>query len=223
MAIQHLNLEEQEQLAKIKGFWAQYGRFILLVTILVLVIVCGWAGWQFWQNRQAADVSNLFDEFSQAVTSRDAAKAKEVITEIQSKYAKATPTPVVSLIGANFLIEMNDLGAAKEILSWVAEKGGDEGYKALASLRLADVLTNEKDYERALEVLSFKFPQEFVGLAEDRKGNVYYAQGKLDDAKASFINAFQALSGQSYQENVADKLVILGVDLKTLQEQERGQ
>lgn len=223
MAIQHLNLEEQEQLAKIKGFWEQYGRFILLVTILVLVIVCGWAGWQFWQNRQAADVSNLFDEFSQAVTSRDAAKAKEVITEIQSKYAKATPTPVVSLIGANFLIEMNDLGAAKEILSWVAEKGSDEGYKALASLRLADVLTNEKDYERALKVLSFKFPQEFVGLAEDRKGNVYYAQGKLDDAKASFINAFQALSGQSYQENVADKLVILGVDLKTLQEQEKGQ
>lgn len=223
MAIQHLNLEEQEQLAKIKGFWEQYGRFILLVTILVLVIVCGWAGWQFWQNRQAADVSNLFDEFSQAVTSRDAAKAKEVITDIQSKYAKATPTAVVSLIGANFLIEMNDLGAAKEILSWVAEKGGDEGYKALASLRLADVLTNEKDYDRALEVLSFKFPQEFAGLAEDRKGNVYYAQGKLDDAKASFINAFQALSGQSYQENVADKLVILGVDLKTLQEQEKGQ
>lgn len=223
MAIQHLNLEEQEQLAKIKGFWGQYGRFILLITILVLAVICGWAGWQFWQNRQAAEVSNLFDQFSQAVVSRDATKAKEVIVEIQSNYAKAAPTPVVSLIGANFLIEMNDPAGAKEILSWVAEKSSDEGYQALASLRLADVLTNEKDYDRALQALSVKFPAEFAGLVEDRKGNVYYAQGKLDDAKTSFTNAFQALNGQSYQQDVASKLMILGVSPETLLVQEKAQ
>ena len=49
---QHLDLEEQEQLAQFKHFWNKYGNLITWSLIVVLGSFAGWNGWNHWQNRQ---------------------------------------------------------------------------------------------------------------------------------------------------------------------------
>lgn len=214
MAIQHLDLEEQEQLEKIKGFWNQYGKMIILTTVLFILVIGGWSVWQMMQNKQAQGVAVIYDELGQAMQQKDVAKTKFAIEEIQKQYAKADATPVASLNAADFMVKMNETVSAREILTWVVEKSKEPGYKALAVIRLADLLINDKEYDQALNVLATKLPEEFAGLIEDRRGNVYYAQGKIEEAKAAFGLAYKALDGQSYQQEVLGKLILLGVDPK---------
>ena len=103
---------------------------------------------------------------------------------------------------------------AKAALAWVAEKGSDDGLKAVARLRLASLLAGEKAYDEALKQLAGSFPAEFVPLAADRRGDVYLMQGKRVEAAAEFGKAYQGLSKTAgdYRRLVGIKLNSLGID-----------
>ena len=58
MATQHLDLEEQEQLAQLKHFWNRWGNLITWALIAVLGAFAAWNGWNFWQQRQAVRVGD---------------------------------------------------------------------------------------------------------------------------------------------------------------------
>ena len=213
----HLNLEEQEQLAQIKGFWEQNGRFIiLLVTVLVLTIG-GWFGWQYWQNKQAMSASVLYDQFQQAVTANNTAKAREVVTQIQTQYGSTSYASLAALQGATAFYNAGELDAAKQALAWLVDNGKEPGWKAIAVLRLADILTDQKNYDEALKVLSVQVPDTFKPMVADKRGNVYVGQGKPDEAKNAYMSAYQdpALPA-SMRELVYGKLNLLGVDISTL-------
>ncbi len=62
MATQHLDLDEQEQLANIKYFWQKYGLWISTVLTIFALGYLGWTGWQWWQNNQSQKAAVLFDE-----------------------------------------------------------------------------------------------------------------------------------------------------------------
>ncbi|MEY3981192.1 MAG: Tetratricopeptide repeat-like domain, partial [Pseudomonadota bacterium] len=47
------DLEQQEQLDAIKGFWQDNKKWIVPALVVVLVAAVGFNGWTFWQNRQA--------------------------------------------------------------------------------------------------------------------------------------------------------------------------
>lgn len=214
----HLNLEEQEQIAQIKGFWEQYGRLIIFVTVLLVAVIGGFATWQYWQNKQAQAAAALYDQFDQAVMRGDSAQAKSIVTQIQTEYGKTGYYGSQSaLVASLFLYNKGELDSAKDVLTWVVENGNEPGLKALAVLRLADILTEQKNYDQALTVLATKVPDAFVPLVENKRGNVFLAQGKTSQAQDAFIAAYKGLSEQpQYREIIAGKLGLLGVDVTTL-------
>ena len=82
---------------------------------------------------------------------------------------------------------------------------------ALARLRLAGVLVEEKAYDDALAQLSQRFPPEFAGAVADRKGDVLALQGKKQEAIAEYQRAYQAFGdGVEYRRLVEAKLTALG-------------
>lgn len=216
MVLKNLNLEEQEQIAQIKGFWEQYGRLIILVLVVLLVVIAGWASWQFWQNHQAKGAAVVFDELNDAVMSQNAAQAKDAVSRIQADYGRTDYASHAALIGAKLVHDQGDIDGAKNMLQWVVDNGREPGLKALAVLRLADILIDQKSYDAALTVLNTSVPKSFAGLIDDKRGNVYLGQGKTDEAKAAYSKAFVALKAQPYQQVVSGKLELLGVDTTML-------
>ena len=215
--LKNLNLEEQEQLEQLKGFWAEYGRLITLTAVVLLVVIVGWVGWQFWQNQQARGAAVIYDKLNEALVRNDADQAKQAVTEIQEQYGRATYASQSALVAVNLLYTQGQLDSAKEILSWVTEHGRDPGLKGLAVLRLADILMDQKDYDRALAVLATEVPEAFAGLVNDKRGMVYVAQGKIEEAKAAYSQAYRGLAMlPESQQMVANKLSVLGVDVTTL-------
>ena len=209
----HLDLEEQEQLAELKHFWNQYGNLISWAVIIVFGGIAAWNGWQYWQRTQAAQAATMFDEVERAAQAGDVARVERAFSDMKDKFARTTYAQQAGLLAAKTFIDKGNTQAAKDALGWVADKASDEGYQALARLRLASVLLEAKAYDEALKQLSGDFPKAFEALVADRKGDIHAAQGKKAEAKAEYIKAFKAMDERfDYRRLVEVKLTALGVD-----------
>lgn len=208
-----LDLEEQEQLDELKHFWKQYGNPITWVLIMALAGVASWNGWNYWQRTQAAQASALFDEVERAIQSGETARVERAVADIRDKYGSTTFAQQAQLLGARFLTENGKPDVARDALIWVADKAKDEGYQAVARLRLAAVLLDGKQYDAALARLSAPLPAAFTPLADDRRGDVLAALGKNAEALAAYQAAYKGLDDRSeYRRMVEVKLNAMGVD-----------
>lgn len=216
----HLDLEEQEQLDELKHFWKQYGNLISWVLILALGGYAAFNGWQYWQRSQAVQASVLYDEVERAAGTGDVGRVEQAFKDIQDKYGRTTYAQQAGLLAGKVLAEKGKPDAAKAALQWVAENGKDEGYQALARLRLAGLLVDGKAYDEALKQLGGDMPAQYQPLAADRRGDVYNLQGKKDQAREEYTKAWKGLgSDAEYRTLVEVKLTALGVDVAALKAQ----
>lgn len=208
----HLDLEEQEQLDQLKHFWNTWGTLISSLALLVFGSVAAWNGYQYWQNRQAMQAAALFDAVDVASTTGDRARMEQAFGDLRAKYSGTTQTAQAGLILAKTMLDAGNIKGAREALAWVAEKANDDGYKALASLRLSSVLMDLKELDEALKLVSGSFPAEFEAVVADRKGDILMLQGKQDQAVIEYRRAFKAFDDRvEYRRLVEVKLNALGV------------
>lgn len=209
----HLDLEEQEQLEQLKHFWKQYGNAITWALIAVLGAFASWNFYQYWQRSQATQAAAMYDEVERAVKSADGAKIDRVFADMKDRFASTTYAQQAGLLVAKQYYVGGQLEAAKSALGWVAEQSSDEGYRAIAKLRLAGVLMESKAFDQALQQLSGSFPADFQALVADRKGDIFLLQGKKTQAIAAYQSAFKAFDERTeYQRLVEVKLNSLGID-----------
>lgn len=211
----HLDLEEQEQLDQLKHFWNTWGTLISSVLILVAGGLVAWNGYQYWQNRQAGQAAALYDAVEIAARSGDQARMSQAFADMKAKYGGTTQASQAGLALAKAKIEAGDADAAKEALTWVAAQSGDDGLKALARVRLAGVLMDQKNYDDALKQLSGGVPLEFEAVFADRKGDIYLLQDKRADAISEYAKAWKSLEeGVEYRRLVEVKLGALGAPVQ---------
>jgi predicted negative regulator of RcsB-dependent stress response len=213
----HLDLEEQEQLDDLKHFWKQYGNLISWFLIAVFGSFAAWNGWQYWQRQQAVQASALYDEVERAAAGGDTARVEQALKDIRDKFGGTSYAQQAALLAARALAEKGKPDAARAALQWVASDASDEGYQAIARLRLAAMLVETKAYDEALKVLAADMPRQFEALAADRRGDIYNLQNKKAEAKAEYTKAWQGFAADTdYRALVEVKLTALGVDVKSL-------
>ncbi|MBI3533526.1 MAG: tetratricopeptide repeat protein [Burkholderiales bacterium] len=211
----HLDLEEQEQLDQLKHFWRQYGNPITWALIAVLAAVACWNLYQYWQRSQATQAAAMYDEVERIAVTGDVAKLERALGDMKDKFASTTYAQQAGLLAAKVYVDAGKLDAAKGALLWVAEKSSDEGYQAVARLRLASVLIETKAYDEALKQLAGNFPADFASLAADRRGDVYLAQGKKTEAVTEYLKAYKGLGeGSEYRRLIDVKLAALGTSVQ---------
>jgi predicted negative regulator of RcsB-dependent stress response len=214
---QNLDLEEQEQLAELKHFWNQYGNLISWTIIAVFGAIAAWNGWQYWQRTQASQAAMLYDEVERAAQAGDMTRVERAFADIKDKFGGTTYAQQAGLLAAKVWVAKGNTDAAKGALAWVSDKASDEGYQAVAKLRLAGIAIDAKAYDEALKQLSGEFPKEFEPLVDDRRGDIYKLQGKKEEAKAAYIKAYKGFDESvEYRHLVEVKLSALGVDPEQL-------
>ena len=207
-----LDLEEQEQLDQLKHFWNQYGNAITWLLIAVLGSVAAWNGYQYWQRSQATQAAALYDEIERVVRTGDIPKSERAFAEMKDRFASTIYTQHAGLMVAKAAYDAGKADVAKSTLSWLAEKSTDKGLAAIAKLRLASVLIEAKSLDEALKVLDGGFPDEFLALVADRKGDIYILQNKKPEAKSHYLTAYKAFDERTeYRRLVEVKLGALGV------------
>ncbi len=209
----HLDLEEQEQLDELKHFWKRWGDLIMWLLIAVLAGYAAWMTWQYWSNKQAVQSSAMYDTVERAAQAGDMAMLDRSVADIKDKFAATSYAQQAVLLAARFYQDKDRATDAKTQLSWVVDKASDPGYQALARLRLAALLIEEKAYDQARQQLSGKVPTSFEPLMADRLGDIDMLQGKSADAVKQYQKAWKGLEPSAeYRRLVAVKLAALGAD-----------
>jgi predicted negative regulator of RcsB-dependent stress response len=207
----HLDLEEQEQLDSVKRFWSQYGNLVVGVLIVALASFSAWNGWNWWQRDQSVKAAAMFDELSRAAQAGDAERTGRIFTDLKDRYGRTAFAEQGGLLNARVQADAGQVDAAKAALEWVGANATEMEYQTVAHLRLAGLLLDAKQYDEALKQLQAATAPGFEGLVDDRRGDVLFAQGKPDEAKAAYQKSWQAMDPKlDYRRLVEAKLVSLG-------------
>src|SRR5512142_3416165 len=133
------DLEEQEQIDDLKEWWARYGGAITVALVLGCLVIVGIQGFRWYMGKRAEDASVLYSAVSEAARTKDAAKAKDAIAQIEDRYAGTAYAPRAALLYAKMLYDAADRAGAKGQLTWVVEHSTEEELQAIARYRLAQV------------------------------------------------------------------------------------
>ena len=205
MAYDH---EEQEQLATLQDWWKKNGNILTWVLIIALAGYASWTGWKYYQGNQAVQASQLYEELQKAVTAKDNTKVQRAAADMEQKFGGTAYAQMAGLAAAKMAFDANDVINTKAQLQWVMDHGRDLEYKTLAKIRLAGVLLDEKAYDEGLKVLGGDVAPEFSSALADRKGDIFVAQNKLDEARA----AYQLALDKTEASNPSRQLIQLKLD-----------
>jgi predicted negative regulator of RcsB-dependent stress response len=207
----HLDLEEQEQLDQLKAFWKQYGNLITWALIIALAGFAGWTAWTNWQRDLAVKAGALYEELDKAAQAGDVDKTARVFADMKERFPRTGYTQQGALLAAKLQFDKGQADAARATLTWVGENATEDEYRTVARLRLAGLLLDQKKYDEALKQLDGAGSKAFAALVADRRGDVLLAQGKTDDAKKAYGEAWKGMDETlEYRRIVEAKLTVLG-------------
>jgi predicted negative regulator of RcsB-dependent stress response len=190
-----LDLDDQEQLDEFKAWWNKYGKLTINIVLLALVAYASWQGYQYFKHKKAVEASDIYQKLVQL----DPAKVDLVkleATKLTTEYASTPYAGRAAILLAKSNFKAEDIKGAKSQLEWAVANAQESSVKAIASLELATLLFNEKDYAGAEKVLSANIDQGYAGLKDSLQGDVYKAQGKTAEAKKAYENALTSLDAE---------------------------
>jgi predicted negative regulator of RcsB-dependent stress response len=206
-----LDLQEQEQLDALKAFWKQQGNLITWVLVLALGGFSAWNGWQYWQREQAQNAGAMFEELDRAALSGDAEKVGRIFADLKQRYPRTAFAEQAGLTAAKVQFAKGQADGARASLAWVAENAVEDEIKTVARLRLAGLQLDARQFDEALKTLDAAQSVDFEALVQDRRGDIYMAQGQTAQARAAYQRAWLALSDKAdYRRLVDAKLTALG-------------
>jgi predicted negative regulator of RcsB-dependent stress response len=189
------DLEEQEQLDEFKAWWNKNGKLVTSIIIVGLLAYAGWQGYQFWMNKKSTEASNLY----QALVTTDIKNLSEIKSQADKLTSQYSSTPYAgraAVFAASASYTAKDTAGSKNQLEWAIKNAKESNVQAIASLQLAAILYENKDYEGAKRILSEIKDDGYAGLKDNMLGDVLLAQGKKDEAKKSFESALKGLDQQ---------------------------
>lgn len=192
------DLEEQEQLAKLRDWWNRYGTVLVSVSAIVLVAVLGWQGWSAYQGNQAKQARGYFDAVELASQQPSADSVTRILAAMQTlrkDFATTDYAARAALYAAAALEAQQNLSAAQDQLEWLI-KSHHAALVPVAQLRLAGLFLDQKKYDQALALLANP-PAPFEALFADRRGDIYLAQGNAEQAKQSWTKTLSLIGPQN--------------------------
>jgi predicted negative regulator of RcsB-dependent stress response len=204
------DLEEQEQIDELKAWWKQNGKMLSTLVIGALVAYAGYHGWNYFQNKQAVEASTQYQELT-ITDDKDLKSIQAKSASLMENFAGTPYAGRAALFAAKANYEANDAKSAKAQLDWAIKNAKETSVSALASLQLANILAEEKDFDGALKLLNAPHDAGFDGLFADLKGDVLVSLGKSAEAKTAYQEALTKLDPRGkFRALTQQKLESLG-------------
>ena len=210
-----LVLEEQEQLDQLKAFCQKYRNIITGVLTVVFFAYSAYSGYGWWRNSQALEASKLYETMVSAIAKGDKDQTLRAADDLQKDFSRTPYAAMSSLIAARIAADAGDSTKAISYLRWAAKNASNDGYLALAKLRLVTQLIEqggEKDFAEADQILKETPITGFEALYLERRGDWYLAQKKNAEARKSYEDAWKTLNQAKEFPEEARRLLKVKLD-----------
>jgi predicted negative regulator of RcsB-dependent stress response len=204
------DFEEQERIAELKAWWEDNRWYVLGAVVAAIVAFAAWQGWLLWKQKRAEEAAALYRPVAEASKSEDPKRLADAAKPLFERVPGSFQASEAALMLAKAAFTKGDLAEAQKQLQWVVANGATE-HRPVARLRLAGVLLEQKKYDEALKVLDESKDPAFTALVADARGDVMLAQGRIDEARASYKAAFDGADPRNPVRQIAQtKLEALG-------------
>jgi predicted negative regulator of RcsB-dependent stress response len=194
-----LDLEEQEQLANLKAFWMNHGRWILLGIAVVFLLYGGYWLYERQQVQKSLEASKIYSEMVIDLSQNDLPKAIQKTVLLQQQFTATPYAAMAGLATANLAYLASNTKESLAQLEWVEGKAKSESFQVIARLRMVAMLIDQKDeksFAKANDLLNKKPVVGFEALQLERRGDWLYVQDKNPEAKKHYIQAWDVMALQ---------------------------
>lgn len=201
---------EEEQVDAIKKWWADNWKSLAGGVLIGVAILFGGKAWIKQQDLKIEAASAEFEAMMQATSEDKNDVAADHAAKLLGQFVDSTYAVAAALTLAKIKMEENDLAAAKIHLRWAIDHSSQSAFKHVARLRLARVLLSEGKTDDSLATLVNIDAGTYVASYEELKGDIYLAQGKMNQARTAYTLALAALDssarGRDFLEMKLDDL-----------------
>jgi predicted negative regulator of RcsB-dependent stress response len=188
---------EEQQVEALKAWWNENGRAVVTGVVLGGAVIGGWTLWQGRIESQAIAASDGFSQTIEAISASDNDAAVKLADELQGDQPDSLYSSYANLAAARSDIENDNLSGAADRLKWVADNAPQSDVQLIAKVRLARVQGALGDAAAGLASLPSTFPEAFVGLVEEARGDLLTINGDADAART----AYEAAQKSDYVAN----------------------
>jgi predicted negative regulator of RcsB-dependent stress response len=198
---------EDEALDRIRQLWGQYGKFIVILSILVAGSFGGRNLWMSYKNDSAENSSLNYSQLLLAVDQKRFEDAFEIGSEIIKTDTQSSYAELSSLFLAKISFEKGDYDVAKNILITLIESSSDLNTGNVARERLARILLSEDKADDSQKVLEESKSMDLTNHLLELQGDIMKARGDLESALSLYQKALakNIINGQD-SNNLSLKL-----------------
>lgn len=176
---------EEQQLDALKRWWKEYGKAIILGSVIGLGGLFGWRYYQSHQLETRAAGAEAFEQISQRLASEGSAAFETTVAFVRDNQGNSYGGLAALLLAAQ-AVEAGNLELAREQLELALAGTEDAALANTVRLRLARVLLAQEQLNAAQERLNQVEGEAFAALRSEVQGDLYLARGQLDAAREAY-------------------------------------
>lgn len=205
-------LSEKEQIERIRAWWKENGTWIIVGIGVGVLGLAGWNWWKAHKLEQAEAASAIYASLNTAASTGRTDDARADLDQLVASYGGTPYVDQGRLALAAALVLAGQPEQAAAHLENVMNDSADPELAMVARLRLARLLADSGDSERALKVADFEDAGAFAAALYEIRGDVLASQGDVAGAREAYRQALaEAESGGVIDEPfVRMKLEALG-------------
>jgi predicted negative regulator of RcsB-dependent stress response len=190
--------DEDEQVAAVKQWWDENGKFVIGAVVLAIAGNFGWTAYKDNKAATEAVQSDAFQKVIEASQGDDLDALLAAASNVQTSNPGSEYAQLATLFAAKALVEKGELEQAAAQLQGVMNAVTiDQPTGAEARLRLVGLQLAMNQTAEALSLASQSYPAAYQARALELQGDALLAQGDRAGAKAAYQQAQNAEGGNA--------------------------
>lgn len=202
---------DEEQVEALKNWWDENGNQLMIGAAIVLAGVFGFQTWQNSVRETGESASAIYEDMRGAITGQAELSDSQVTTaryladSLMADYDSSVYAKFAAMQMAKLAVEQGNLDDAERDLQWVLDAGGGS-VEPLARLRLARIVLDKGEAERALSLLEKADEGEYISSYGEIRGDIYAQLERPTEARQAYQAALDALGEDGFNPIIQMKL-----------------
>lgn len=207
---------EEQQLDALKRWWQEYGKAILLGSVIGLGGLFGWRYYQQYQLETRSTKAEAFAQMTGQLTAQGSTAFTDAATFTEQNQGNSYGELAALMLAAE-AVKAGDLALAQQQLELALSGIKEPGLEAAVRLRLARVLLAQQQYPAVAAELDKVTQPAFAALKQEVLGDLHLAQDQRPAAREAYRAAVAAggLSNNPGLQLKMDNLAVSSTDVGT--------
>jgi len=204
---------DDDQVARIKAWWKQYGKSLITGAVIGLLLLGGLNYWKQYRQQRAEAASRVYDMLLNDIQLGKTDDVMSIASQLMRDYSGTPYAGKAALYAARIRFDARDIPGARQHLEWAVRHASEPGVYHSARLRLGRLMLDQGETDAALKLIEGGGVDGFAAEYEELRGDLLLAKGDRDGARRAYRKAMESLTpGSPYQRILGMKLDNLGPD-----------